>query len=153
VSRVEMEWMDDAACQDMDQDLFYPPSGGKGLSLAKQAKAICQACPVVEVCREEAIRKADVYGVRGGLGPKELEKEVKARYGYIPSYGFGTDWHEIAATDKAAKVQAQMDDAERREHELTLERGRAWRSRGDELLVEVDEPADVADDLAEFPAA
>ena len=150
MSRAELEWMDDAACQDAPEELFYPPSGGRGLSLVAQAKEICHACPVVDACREDAIAKADVYGVRGGMGAKELEKEVKARYGYIPSYGLGTDWHEIAATDKAAKVQARMDDAERREHELTLERQRNWR---DEQLQDIDEPDEVMADVAEISAA
>lgn len=60
-------WSDLAACADYDTEFFYPP---KGVS-ARKAKAVCADCPVINECREFALRVPEEHGVWGGTTPEE----------------------------------------------------------------------------------
>jgi len=70
-------WRDDAACAGMDTDIFFPLSSGdprvaEATRLnVRVAKAICNDCPVIAACLQEAIRLGDVHGIFGGLTGKE----------------------------------------------------------------------------------
>ena len=44
------DWQTDAACVGTDPELFFPPSGSKGLD----AKAVCKGCPVSAECLDYA---------------------------------------------------------------------------------------------------
>lgn len=56
-------WADQAACADTNPNLFFPDRGGS----ARQAKTVCQACPVRAECLDYARRWHIVHGVWGGL--------------------------------------------------------------------------------------
>ncbi|GAA2773802.1 WhiB family transcriptional regulator [Saccharopolyspora taberi] len=66
------DWRADAACQDMDPELFAPASyEGPGAVQAEAAKAVCAGCPVVDECLQGAIAQEDDTTVRGGMTPEE----------------------------------------------------------------------------------
>lgn len=62
----DMEWRDNAMCQYVAPDIFFPDKGGS----AREAKRICSTCSVLEVCRAYALTH-DVIGVWGGLSDRE----------------------------------------------------------------------------------
>jgi WhiB family redox-sensing transcriptional regulator len=71
----ETEWFDDAACRDVDTDIFFPVSE----SQADAAKAICAVCPVREECLEYAIETRPGDGVYGGLTASERHRLIRRR--------------------------------------------------------------------------
>jgi WhiB family redox-sensing transcriptional regulator len=61
-------WMESAACQYVDSDLFFPERGGSG----KDAKRICRQCPVRRECLAYALSALDrLDGIWGGLTESE----------------------------------------------------------------------------------
>lgn len=72
-----VHWREDAACAGMDTEIFFPMASGdphhiEAVQLQiRVAKAICNDCPVVASCLQEAIRLGDVHGIFGGLTGKE----------------------------------------------------------------------------------
>lgn len=76
-------WTTRAACapEDMDPELWFSLDPEVQL----QAKAICVACPVLDVCLKEALaeeggkRTAGRYGILGGLLPNERFNRYMAR--------------------------------------------------------------------------
>lgn len=71
-------WDTQAACKDMDTNDFYVPSDddrawGRASHIARipELRAICRACPVRDLCIDDAIRTDDRHGFRGGLTPPE----------------------------------------------------------------------------------
>lgn len=84
---VEQEgWEQAGACRGVDPTLFFGPNRfePKRERLAREAaaKAICANCPVIEPCRESAVRLEEGFGVWGGLGEVERRPLVEARGGY-----------------------------------------------------------------------
>lgn len=69
------DWFDDAACRDADTDIFFPRSDAD----AGPAKAICETCPVREVCLEYALTTRPPDGVWGGLTPIERHRLTRRR--------------------------------------------------------------------------
>ncbi len=69
------DWFDDAACRDVDTDVFFPTSDAH----AEEAKAICAACPVREECLEHALATRPAEGVWGGLTPIERHRMIRRR--------------------------------------------------------------------------
>lgn len=73
-------WRTHAKCAEpgVDSELFFTREGDYEL-LAKQrinaAQAICAACPVSQICREEAERRREKHGVWGG---KNFDKPPSA---------------------------------------------------------------------------
>lgn len=70
------DWMDYAACQDIDDpEIFFPlPSQG-----AAAAKAVCARCPVRVTCLEDALAKNNIYGFRGGMSGEARRRELAKR--------------------------------------------------------------------------
>ena len=71
------EWQVHGACRDEDAELFFHPEGERGSSRAARevaAKAVCARCPVMDLCREHALRTREPYGVWGGLSEAEREE-------------------------------------------------------------------------------
>jgi WhiB family transcriptional regulator, redox-sensing transcriptional regulator len=60
-------WTEAALCAQVDPELFYPEKGGA----VRDAKRICAACPVAAECLEYALRCNDIFGVYGGLSPRQ----------------------------------------------------------------------------------
>lgn len=76
------EWQHQGACRDLDDTLFFHPEGERGPRRRQReaaAVAICQTCPVIEQCREHALRSREPYGVWGGLTEDERAKLLSGR--------------------------------------------------------------------------
>ncbi|GGR18213.1 WhiB family transcriptional regulator [Streptomyces roseolus] len=69
----------DAACQEVDPDLFFPVgTGSPALAQAEEAKRVCRRCPVREPCLRSALAQPHPpSGVWGGL--TETERQSPAR--------------------------------------------------------------------------
>jgi WhiB family transcriptional regulator, redox-sensing transcriptional regulator len=69
-------WQLDALCRGLPSDVFYPPENERGGSKRRReenAKKICRACPVLEICRSHAVGSQEPYGVWGGTTPAERQ--------------------------------------------------------------------------------
>lgn len=75
-------WVDDAACAGEDPDLFFPKKGDQG----REAKAVCNGCPVRAQCADYAATSpVMLVGVWGGTTEAErrhdgIEKEPRAGF-------------------------------------------------------------------------
>ncbi len=70
------EWQFEGSCRGEDPDVFYHPEGERGPSRRNRdsaAKAVCLNCPVLQKCREHALRMREPYGVWGGMTEHERE--------------------------------------------------------------------------------
>ncbi|MFW9031565.1 WhiB family transcriptional regulator [Corynebacterium striatum] len=69
-------------CTLKPEEPFYHPDGERGRARAQRenrAKAICNSCPVLELCREHALRSAEPYGVWGGMSESERVVALRTR--------------------------------------------------------------------------
>lgn len=76
------DWQLQAACRGLDSEVFFHPDGQRGSARTVRehnAKLICASCPVMQQCREHALRVREPYGVWGGL--TEDEREAIYRFG------------------------------------------------------------------------
>ena len=71
----QTDWFDDAACREIDTDIFFPTSEAQ----ADEAKAICAVCPVREECLEYALEIRPGDGVWGGLTATERHRLIRRR--------------------------------------------------------------------------
>jgi len=69
------DWFDDAACRDVDTDVFFPVSEAE----SGAAKAVCATCPVREQCLEFALEARPGDGVWGGLTAQERHRLIRRR--------------------------------------------------------------------------
>ena len=79
------DWMRDAACRDMDTEVFFPVRGSRDAadeSVTRQveyAKTICRGCPVLDACRAYILsvdlRYENDFGIWGGLTPEERHRQ------------------------------------------------------------------------------
>ncbi len=75
-----MDWLSDAACRDVDPELFFPVGlTGPAASQIRRAKTVCRRCPVVRQCGEWALAHRDITGVWGGMNDDERRAERSAR--------------------------------------------------------------------------
>jgi len=66
------EWTLVALCLGIDPEIFYPPAGSDAARVTREAKRICDLCPVRTECLTYALSHGEVnYGVWGGLTPLE----------------------------------------------------------------------------------
>jgi len=76
-------WREDAACADVDPDLFFPVGvTGPAVGQIARAKAVCRACAAQARCLEFAIATNQEYGVWGGTSEEErraLRRAWRAR--------------------------------------------------------------------------
>lgn len=71
----EQEWQEQALCAQTDPEAFFPEKGGS----TREAKRICQACPVQDDCLEFALEHDERFGIWGGLSERErrrLKREI-----------------------------------------------------------------------------
>lgn len=64
------EWSERAVCAQTDPDAFFPEKGGS----TKEAKKICNGCPVMKQCREWALDNDERFGIWGGLSERERRR-------------------------------------------------------------------------------
>jgi WhiB family redox-sensing transcriptional regulator len=69
VSRVDLDWQDDALCAQMPVD-FVPDNSADSVL----AKKVCELCEVRPECLAYAIANDERYGVWGGLAQNELRE-------------------------------------------------------------------------------
>jgi WhiB family redox-sensing transcriptional regulator len=70
----EWDWQGLAACRGMDVEIFFHPYDERRQARElriRQAKVICQDCPVVTECRDHALSTREPYGIWGGLSEGE----------------------------------------------------------------------------------
>lgn len=69
-----MEWRDEAACRDVDPELFFPAasSGPDYERQVRVAKDVCRGCAVRLPCLHDAITSGERDGIWGGM--TELER-------------------------------------------------------------------------------
>lgn len=67
------EWKNRGACRLEDPDLFFPTSdaGQTSADCLENARAVCRACPVLELCARWALDTGEDHGVWGGLSERE----------------------------------------------------------------------------------
>lgn len=67
------EWMERGVCGQTDPESFFPEKGGS----TREAKAICERCPVAAECLDYAIDNDERFGIWGGLSERERRKVKK----------------------------------------------------------------------------
>ena len=60
------DWAEEALCAQTDPDLFFPEKGGS----TREAKAICEACPVTAQCLAFALDNCEPFGIWGGVSER-----------------------------------------------------------------------------------
>ena len=69
------DWRDDAACREVDPDLFFPDYDiGPARAQVKMAKLICRGCPVNATCLNWALATEQEAGIWGGLTEAERHR-------------------------------------------------------------------------------
>jgi WhiB family redox-sensing transcriptional regulator len=74
------DWHKDAACRGHRiPDLWFPEPGDP-LTGIRTARAlwICSRCPVREECLDEAVKKNEKHGIRGGKTTRQRKRMVKS---------------------------------------------------------------------------
>lgn len=64
-----LRWRDEAACRDVDPDVFFPV--GVDVALSVPAQQVCKGCPVRRQCLAYAVANGIPHGVYGGLRPDQ----------------------------------------------------------------------------------
>lgn len=64
------KWQDRALCAQTDPEAFFPEKGGS----TREAKKICQRCPVRAECLEYALAHDERFGIWGGLSERERRR-------------------------------------------------------------------------------
>jgi hypothetical protein len=76
-----MSWLVEAACREVDPEVFFPTaeSGPAHTAQAAAAKRVCAGCPVRARCLAWATDHL-AYGVAGGLdaGERRARRQVRA---------------------------------------------------------------------------
>jgi WhiB family transcriptional regulator, redox-sensing transcriptional regulator len=75
----ELWWHGEAACRDVDPEIFYPERGGS----AQPAREVCAGCPVRQECLEYALNDPDAFynGIWGGTASHERRRILASRRG------------------------------------------------------------------------
>lgn len=63
-------WQAEALCAQTDPEAFFPEKGGS----TRDAKRVCQTCPVRTQCLEYALAHDERFGIWGGLSERERRK-------------------------------------------------------------------------------
>ena len=73
-------WQKDAACREMQQDIFFPDAkeDGKEEAARKEeiALGVCKYCPVREQCLELAVSTKTKFGIFGGQTEQERKRNA-----------------------------------------------------------------------------
>jgi WhiB family transcriptional regulator, redox-sensing transcriptional regulator len=68
-------WTEAALCAQVDPEAWYPEKGGS----ARDARRVCQECPVLSECLQYALDHDERFGVWAGTTPNERQKLQRAR--------------------------------------------------------------------------
>ncbi len=73
-------WRQDAACRDVDPEVFFPVGvTGPAVTAIAAAKAICADCATQSACLEFAVSTNQEYGIWGGTSEEERRDIRRAR--------------------------------------------------------------------------
>jgi WhiB family redox-sensing transcriptional regulator len=72
---MELIWRQNAACQGLDPEIFYPATDDE----AGPAKVVCGQCNVKAACLEHALGSRERDGVWGGATEKERRRIIRQR--------------------------------------------------------------------------
>ena len=79
-NRGDEVWQLKAACRGPHALVFFPPSHPERkeerLARERAAKEICHPCPVLQDCRDYAIRIREANGIWGGLNEAERKQII-----------------------------------------------------------------------------
>jgi WhiB family redox-sensing transcriptional regulator len=70
-----VDWQSDAACSDVDPEIFFPERGGS----SKAARAVCSQCQVRGQCLEYALNNKEQFGIWGGTSERERRRLRRER--------------------------------------------------------------------------
>ena len=70
-----VEWQTDAACTEVDPEIFFPERGGS----SKAARSVCSQCSVRMQCLEYALNNKEQFGIWGGTSERERRRLRKER--------------------------------------------------------------------------
>ena len=71
----DRSWLDRAACQGLDTNLFFTERGES----TAQVKAVCKACPVRVDCLNYALDTGQHFGVWGGVSERGRRRMRRGR--------------------------------------------------------------------------
>lgn len=66
----ELAWQTEALCAQTDPEAFFPEKGGS----TRDAKRVCESCPVQAECLDYAMSKDEKFGIWGGLSERERRR-------------------------------------------------------------------------------
>jgi WhiB family redox-sensing transcriptional regulator len=66
-------WREEAACNGLDTDLFFPATEDDQVLLAV-ARKVCGRCPVQELCLAYAVESRQTVGIWGGATTRERRR-------------------------------------------------------------------------------
>ena len=125
-----MSWRERATCREYSPETWFPddlPTSMKN-RITRQAKAICETCPVTAECLDEA---RDIeggsngrgrYGIRGGLTPME-----RAKLGPLPQPC--VECGELFTPSSSQAILCSADCRKRRHNRQKNERERERNER------------------------
>lgn len=67
-------WQSRGSCRESPSSLFFDSDGERGLARdaqIRQAKLVCQRCPVIAECRSHALTAREPFGIWGGMTEME----------------------------------------------------------------------------------
>jgi len=109
----DTSWHTQAACKNVDTNLFFPAGGSGTPTNWDQAVTICQQCPVVNQCLEFALRTQQKDGVWGATTPHQRQ-QMRRQGNQLPcpscdnTYPAGTNrWRCHNCTEQARKQYQQ----------------------------------------------
>jgi WhiB family redox-sensing transcriptional regulator len=110
------DWRNDAACRDVDPDLFFPiGTTGPALRQIGEAKRVCRTCPAQTQCLAWALDNTVVDGVWGGTTGEErramrsLPRRMTTGQGDNDGEGYRPTGHE----EQGIRAQAAQGKATR----------------------------------------
>ena len=68
------DWHADGLCNQTDPEAFYPEDGA-----SLPARRVCAACPVQDTCLQDALDRAEPYGIWGGMSARQRRAILAAR--------------------------------------------------------------------------
>lgn len=68
--RGDPNWQERALCAQTDPEAFFPEKGGS----TREAKKICEVCPVRAECLAYALENDERFGIWGGLSERERRR-------------------------------------------------------------------------------
>ena len=74
ITEEPLPWADEAKCLTAEPDTFFPEKGGS----TREAKRICDGCPVTAECLEYALANDERFGIWGGMSERERRRLRRA---------------------------------------------------------------------------